>query len=67
MIRKTLLVVIVLIGLVLSGCTEHEIETVNNTADTCMNATNTTTNASEYVGNQSVSIPLEKPPFIEDQ
>jgi len=67
MIGKALLVVIVLVCLVLSGCTEDSIQTVNNTTDTCMNATNTTTNASERVGCQSVSIPLEKPRFIEDQ
>ena len=67
MIKKTLLMVIVLIGLVLSGCIEDGIQTVNNTTETCMNVTNTTTNASEHVGSQSVSIPLEKPRFIEDQ
>ncbi len=59
--------VIVLIGLVLSGCTEHGVQTDNNTTDACVNATNATANASEHVGSQSVSIPLEKPPFIEDQ
>jgi len=67
MIKKTLLMVIVLMGLVLSGCIEDGTQTVNGTTDTCMNATNTTTNVSEHVGNQSVSIPLEKPRFIEDQ
>ena len=67
MIRKTILVVIVLIGVVLSGCVEDGVQTVNNTTETCMNATNNTTNESEHVGSQSVSIPLEKPPFIEDQ
>ena len=67
MIRKTLVVVIVLIGLVLSGCIEHEIETVNDTTDTCTNATNATANASERAGSQGISIPLEKPRFIEDQ
>ena len=67
MIRKTLLMVIVLIGLVLSGCTEHEIETVNDTADTYTNVTNATANASSTADSQSVSIPLEKPPFIENQ
>ncbi len=67
MIRKTLLVVIVLIGLVLSGCIEDGIQTVDNTTETRMNTTNTTMNASEHVGSQSVSIPLEKPRFIEDQ
>ena len=67
MIKKTLLMVIVLIGLVLSGCIEDGIQTVNNTMDACVNATNTTANASEHVGSQSVSIPLEKPRFIEDQ
>jgi hypothetical protein len=67
MIGKTLLVVIVLIGVVLSGCTEDGIQTVNNTTDTGINATNTTTNASEHAESRSVSIPLEKPSFIEDQ
>ena len=67
MIRKTIVVVIVLIGVVLSGCIEDGVQTVNNTTETCMNVTNTTTNASEHVGSQSVSIPLEKPRFIEDR
>ena len=67
MVRKTLLVVIVLIGLVLSGCIGDGVQTVNNTTDACVNATNTTTNASEHAGSQSVSIPLEKPRFIEDK
>ena len=67
MIRKTLLVVIILIGLVLSGCIEDGVQTVNNTTETDINATDTTTNASEHVGSQSVSIPLERPRFIEDQ
>jgi PBP1b-binding outer membrane lipoprotein LpoB len=67
MIRKTLVMVIVLIGLVLSGCTEHGVQTDNDTTDTCMNATNATANASENVSSQSVSIPLEKPRFIEDR
>ena len=67
MIGKTLLVAIVLIGVVLSGCIEDGVQTVDNTTETCMNVTNTTTNASEHVGSQSVSIPLERPPFIEDQ
>ena len=66
MIKKTLLMVIVLIGLVLSGCIEEGVQTVNNTTETGMNATNTTMNASEHEDNQSVSIPLEKPRFIED-
>ena len=67
MIGKTLLVAIVLIGVVLSGCIEDGVQTVDNTTETCMNVTNTTTNASEHVGSQGVSIPLERPPFIEDQ
>jgi len=67
MIRKTLLIVIVLIGLALSGCTEQGIQTVNNTTDAHANTTNATANASEHAESRSVSIPLEKPPFIEDQ
>ena len=67
MTGKTLLMAIVLIGLAISGCTEHETQMVNNTTDTCMNATNATVNASEHADRQSISIPLEKPPFIEDE
>ena len=67
MTGETLLIVIMLTGLVLSGCIEHDIQTDNNTTDACMNATNATANVSEDADGQSVSIPLEKPRFIEDQ
>jgi PBP1b-binding outer membrane lipoprotein LpoB len=69
MIKKTLLMVIVIIVLAISGCTENDIQTVNNTTDAPANTTNATANASEqeYAESQSVSIPLERPPFIEDQ
>ena len=67
MIKKILLMAIVLVSLVLSGCTENGIQTVNNTTDTCMNTTNANANVSEHEESQGVSIPLEKPPFIEDQ
>lgn len=67
MTKKTLLAVIVLIGLALSGCTEHDIQTVNNTTDAHANTTNATANVSDGADSQSFSIPLEKPPFIEDQ
>ena len=69
MIKKTLLMAIVFIVLAISGCTENDIRTVNNTTDTPANTTNATANASEkeYAENQSVSILLERPPFIEDQ
>ena len=63
MIKKTLLMAIVLIVLVISGCTEHETQMANNTTD----ATNATANASEPADSQSISIPLERPPFLEDQ
>ena len=66
MTGKTLLMAIVLIGLAISGCTEHETQMVNNTTDTCVNATNAM-NASEHADRQSISIPLERPPFLEDQ
>ena len=67
MVKKTLLMVIVLIGLAISGCTEHETQMVNNTTDTGVNATNATANTPEPAESRSVAIPLEKPPFIEDQ
>ena len=63
MIKKTLLMAIVLIVLIISGCTEHETQRGNNTTDT----TNATANASEPADSQSISIPLERPPFLEDQ
>ena len=67
MIKKMLSMAIVLIVLAISGCTENDIQTVNNTTDAPANTTNATANASEHAGSQGVSIPLEKPPFIEDQ
>ena len=67
MIKKTLMMAIVVIGLIMSGCTEDSTHTLNNTTDTPVDETNLTANASEHAGSQSVSIPLERPPFIEDQ
>ncbi|MEA1894540.1 MAG: hypothetical protein U9N36_04905 [Euryarchaeota archaeon] len=69
MIKKILAMVIVLIVLAISGCIENGAQTVdNNTTDTLANVTgNATANASEHVGRQGVSIPLERPPFIEDE
>ena len=69
MIRKILLMAIVLIVLAISGCTEDGIQTVdNNTTDAPANVTdNATANASEHVERQTVSIPLERPPFLEGE
>ncbi len=69
MIRKILLMAIVLIVLAISGCTENGAQIAeNNTTDAPANVTdNVTANASEHVGSQSVSIPLERPPFLEDE
>ena len=69
MTRKTLLMTIVMIGLAISGCVEDGAQIAdNNTTDAPANVTdNATANASEHVERQSVSIPLERPPFIEDQ
>jgi len=69
MIRKILLMAIVLIVLAISGCTEDGTQMAeNNTTDAPANVTdNVTANASEHVESQSVSIPLERPPFIEDE
>jgi PBP1b-binding outer membrane lipoprotein LpoB len=69
MTRKTLLMAIVMIGLAISGCVEDGVRTAdNNVTDAPANVTdNATANASEHVERQSVSIPLERPPFIEDQ
>jgi hypothetical protein len=65
MIRKILSMVIVLIVLAISGCTENGAQIAdNNTTDTPANAT---ANASEHAERQSVSIPLERPPFLEDE
>jgi len=68
MIRKILLMAIVLIALAISGCTENGAHIAeNNTTDAPANVTdNVTANASEHVESQSVSIPLERPPFLED-
>ncbi|RZB28609.1 MAG: hypothetical protein AEth_01869 [Candidatus Argoarchaeum ethanivorans] len=56
----------VIIWLMVSGCTEQDVRPADNTTtDAPMNATNDTLNASEQAGSQSVSIPLEKPPFID--
>ena len=69
MVKKILLMAIVLIVLTISGCTENGAQKAdNNTTDAPANVTgNVTANASEHGGRQSVSIPLERPPFIEDQ
>ena len=69
MIRKILLMAIVLIVLAISGCTENGAWIAeNNTTDAPANVTdNVTANASEHVERQSVSIPLERPPFLEDE
>jgi len=70
MIKKILLMAIVLTGLVLSGCIEDGVRMAddNNTADAPANVTdNVTANESEPVERRSVSIPLERPPFIGDE
>jgi outer membrane lipoprotein-sorting protein len=69
MIRKILLMAIVLIVLAISGCTEDGAQMAeNDTTDAPANVTdNVTANASEHVERQSVSIPLERPPFLEDE
>ncbi len=69
MIRKILLMAIVLIVLAISGCTENGAQIAkNNTTDAPANVTdNVTANASEHVESRSVSIPLERPPFLEDE
>ena len=66
MIKKILLMAIVLTGLVLSGCIEDDAQMAddNNTANV---TDNVTANVSEPVESRSVSIPLERPPFIEDE
>ncbi|MEA1863971.1 MAG: hypothetical protein U9N46_02025 [Euryarchaeota archaeon] len=71
MTRKTLFIVIVLIGLAVSGCTENGTRVAdNNSTDAPANVTdNATANASgqDPVRRQSTAIPLERPPFIENQ
>ena len=69
MIKKILLMAIVLIVLAISGCTENGAQIAeNNTSYAPANVTdNATANASEPADSQSVSIPLERPPFIEDE
>ena len=70
MIKKILLMTIILTGLVLSGCIEDGVRMAgnNNTADAPANVIdNVTANESEPVDRRSVSIPLERPPFIEDK
>ena len=69
MIKKILLMAIVLIVLAISGCTENGAQIAeNDTSDAPANVTdNVTANASEHVERQSVSIPLERPPFLKDE
>ena len=69
MIRKILLMAIVLLVLAISGCTEDGAQIAEtNTTDAPANVTdNVTANASEHVESQTVSIPLERPPFLEDE
>ncbi len=70
MIKKILLLAIILTGLVLSGCIEDDVSMAagDNTTDAPANVTdNVTANESEPVGSRSVSIPLERPPFIKDK
>lgn len=69
MIRKILLMAIVLIVLAISGCTENGAQMAeNDTTDAPANVTDkVTANASEHVESRSVSIPLERPPFLEDE
>jgi len=69
MIKKILLMAIVLIVLAISGCTEDGAQIAeNNITDAPANVTdNATANASEHEVSQSISIPLERPPFLEDQ
>ena len=69
MIKKILLMAIVLIVLAISGCTEDGVQTVdNNATDVPANVTdNVAANASEHEERQSVSIPLVRPPFLEDE
>ena len=66
MTGKILLMATVLIGLMVSGCTEQDVRPANDTTtDAPANATNDSLNASEQAGSQSISIPLRKPPFID--
>ena len=69
MIKTILLMAIVLTVLAISGCTEDGAQIAeNNTTDAPANVTdNVTANASEHEVGQSVSIPLERPPFLEDE
>ena len=69
MIRKILLMAIVLIVLAISGCTEDGAQMAeNDTTGAPANVTdNVTANASEHVESRSVSIPLERPPFLDDE
>ncbi len=68
MTKKAFLIVIILIGLAISGCIENGAQPAdNNTVDAPTNVTgNVTANASEHVECRSVSIPLERPPFLEN-
>ena len=68
MIKKILVMAIILTVLAISGCIENGAQMAeNNTTDAPANTTNATANASEHVERQSVSIPLERPPFLEDE
>jgi hypothetical protein len=70
MTRKIMLMVTILIGLAISGCTEEGIRTVNDTTDIRTNATNAAVNTSEQAGNTttpanndfSLIFDLEEPP-----
>ena len=69
MIKKILVMAIILTVLAISGCTENGAQIAeNNTTDAPANVTgNVTANASEHVESRSASIPLERPPFLEDE
>jgi len=69
MIKKIIVVAIVLTVLAISGCTENGAQISENDAtDAPANVTgNVTANASEHLERQSVSIPLERPPFLEEE
>jgi outer membrane murein-binding lipoprotein Lpp len=68
--KKILVMAIVLLGLILSGCIENSTHTVNSTTAGPTNATNATVNTSEQPANNtshadndfSLTFTLEKPP-----
>ena len=67
--KKLILISIMILSLLVSGCTEPDIQPVSHvvtdTTDMSANITGGVINTSNQADIESVSIPLKKPPFID--